>query len=99
LINPASTRGRFWVLPWEICRSSQKAGLRAEGSVLTDRQQSAEGIIGPTQAKLVRHPRAERRGNREAEPQRGRVEGPNGAPRGARRRGVGVSCRAGARPP
>jgi hypothetical protein len=45
LINPASMRGTFGVLPWEICRSSQ-AGLRAEGSVLTDRQKSAEGIVG-----------------------------------------------------
>jgi hypothetical protein len=82
LINPASMRGTFGVLPWEICRSSPW-GLRAEGSVLTDRQKSAEGIGGPAQARLVRHPQAERRGNREAEPQRGRAEGPNGAPRGA----------------
>jgi hypothetical protein len=70
-----------------------------EGSVLTDRQKSAEGIIGPAQARLVRHPKADRRGNREAEPQRGRAEGPNGAPRGAERTGVVVSCRARARHP
>jgi hypothetical protein len=82
LIHPASMRGTFGVLPWAICRSSQ-LGLRAEGSVLTDRQQSAEGRVGPAQARLVRHPKADRRGNREAEPPRGRAEGPNGAPRGA----------------
>jgi hypothetical protein len=63
LINPASMRGTFGVLPWEICRSSP-LGLRAEGSVLTARQKSAEGIVGPAQARLVRHPKAERRGNR-----------------------------------
>jgi hypothetical protein len=63
-INPASMRGTFCVLPWEICRPSQYAGLRAEGSALTDRQKSAEGIVGPPQARLVRHPTAERRGNR-----------------------------------
>jgi hypothetical protein len=66
-INPASMRGTFCVLPWEICRSSQ-LGLRAEGSVLTDRQKSAEDIVGAPQARLVRHPKADRRGNREAEP-------------------------------
>jgi hypothetical protein len=76
-------RGTFGVFPGEICRSSQIAGLRVEGSVLTYRQKSAGGIVGPTQAKLGRHPKADRRGNREAEPQRGRAEGPNGAPRGA----------------
>jgi hypothetical protein len=63
-IHPASMRGTFCVLPWEICRSSQLEGLRVEGSVLTDRQKSAGGLGGPTQAKLVRHPKAERRGNR-----------------------------------
>ena len=63
LINPASARGTCCVVPWEICRSPQLEGLRAEGSVLTDQQKSAEGIVGPTQATLVRHPKAERRGN------------------------------------
>jgi hypothetical protein len=58
-------------------------GLRAERSVLTGRQTSAEGGGSPTQARRVRHPKAERRGNREAEPPRGWAEGPNGAPRGA----------------
>ena len=53
-------------------------GLRAEQSSLTVPQKSAEGIVGPAQAKRVRHPKAERRGNREAEPQRGWAEGPNG---------------------
>ena len=99
LINPASTHGTFCVLPWEICRLSRSQGLRAERSVLTDRQKSAEGVVGSTQARLVRHPKAERRGNREAEPQRVQVEGPHGAPRGACRRGVVVSCRAQARHP
>jgi hypothetical protein len=99
LTNPASTRGTFGVLPWEICRSSSHTGRRAERSALTGGQKSAEGIVGPTQAKLVRQPKAERRGNREAEPARGRAEGPNGASRGAYRKGVVVSGRAGARHP
>ena len=42
----------------------RKSGLRIERSVLTGRQKSAEGIVGPPQARLVRHPIAERRGNR-----------------------------------
>src|SRR5882724_6820744 len=46
-------------------------GLRVERSALTDRQTSAEGIVGSTPARLVRHPKAKRRGNRSAEPQRG----------------------------
>ena len=62
-INPASTRETFWVLPWEICRLSRQ-GLRVAGAALTGRQKSAEGILGPRQARLVRHPNAERRGNR-----------------------------------
>jgi hypothetical protein len=53
-------------------------GLRAEQSSLTAPQQSAEGIVGSAQATLVRHPKAERRGHREAEPPRGWAEGPNG---------------------
>jgi len=53
-------------------------GLRVEESSLTAPQQSAEGIVGPAQATLVRHPKAERRGHREAAPQRGRAEGPHG---------------------
>jgi hypothetical protein len=64
LIHPASMRGPLCGLPWEICRLSQEEGLRAAGSVLTDRPTSAAGLVGSTQAKLVRHPRAERRGNR-----------------------------------
>ena len=62
-INPASTRQTFCVLPWEICRLSRE-GLRVAGAALTGRQKSAEGIVGPRQARLVRHPKAERRGNR-----------------------------------
>ena len=53
-------------------------GLRAEESSLTAPQQSADGIVGPAQARLVRHPKADRRGNREAEPQRDGAEGLNG---------------------
>jgi hypothetical protein len=53
-------------------------GLRGEQSSLTASQKSAEGIVGSAQATLVRHPKAERRGNRKAEPQRGWAEGPNG---------------------
>ena len=63
-INPASTRGTFCVLPWEICWLSRRKGLRAERSALSGQQKSAEGIVGPTQARLGRHPKAERRGNR-----------------------------------
>jgi hypothetical protein len=61
-------------------------GLRAEDSSLTAPQKSAEGIVGPAQARLVRHPKAERRGNRSAEPPRERAEGLNG--REASRPGV-----------
>jgi hypothetical protein len=96
LINPASRRGTFGVLPWEIGRPAPYAGLRAEGAALTDRQTSAEGIGGPPPARLVRHPTAARRGNSEAELPRQRADGPNGAPRGAERPGGVVSCRAGA---
>jgi hypothetical protein len=64
-------------LPRELCGVSW-IGLRAEHSALTGPQKSAAGIVGPAQAKLVRHPKADRRGNREAEPQRGWAEGPNG---------------------
>ena len=38
-------------------------GLRAEPSALTAPPKSAEGIVGPAQATLVRHPKADRRGN------------------------------------
>jgi hypothetical protein len=53
-------------------------GLRAEQSSLTTSQKSADGIVGPAQAQLVRHPKAERRGNGEAKPPRGWAEGLNG---------------------
>jgi hypothetical protein len=62
LINPASMHRRYDSLPREICGVSW-IGLRVEGSSLTAPQKSAEGIVGPAQAKLVRHPKAERRGN------------------------------------
>ena len=62
-INPAVTRETFGALPGEICRLS-RTGLRVAGAARTGRQKSAEGIGGPRQAKLVRHPNAERRGNR-----------------------------------
>jgi hypothetical protein len=42
----------------------RKSGLRLGEPDLTGRQKSAEGILGPRQARLVRHPNAERRGNR-----------------------------------
>ena len=61
-INPASMHGRSDSLPREICEVSYE-GLRAEQSSLTTSQKSADGIVGPAQAKLVRHPKAERRGN------------------------------------
>lgn len=42
----------------------QSSGLKSGEPDLTGRQKSAEGILGPRQARLVRHPKAERRGNR-----------------------------------
>jgi len=42
----------------------RSSGLRPGEPDLTGRQKSAEGILGPRQARLVRHPNAERRGNR-----------------------------------
>ena len=60
-IHPASMHRRYDRLPREICGVSWQ-GLRAEESSLTAPQQSAEGIVGPAQARLVRHPKAERRG-------------------------------------
>jgi hypothetical protein len=63
LINPASMHRRYGNLPREICGVSWQ-GLRAEQSSLTAPQKSAEGIVGSAQATLVRHPKAERRGNR-----------------------------------
>ena len=45
-------------------------GLRPGKPGLTGRQKSAEGRGGPGQARRVRHPNAERRGTREAAPQR-----------------------------
>ena len=98
-IHPVSTRGTCWVLPWEIGWWSRSTGLRAERSALSGQQKSAEGIVDPTQARLVRHPTVDRRGHREAKPPRGWAEGPNGVPRGVARKGAGVSCRAGARHP
>ena len=74
-------------------------GRRAARSALTERQQSAAGRGGAPPATLVRHPKAERRGTRAAEPPRGGAAGPHGAPRGACRRGGGAACRAGARQP
>jgi len=42
----------------------RRSGLRAGRPVLTGRQKSAEGILGPEQAKLVRHPRPKGGDNR-----------------------------------
>jgi hypothetical protein len=77
LIHPASRHGRDDSVPREICEVSCE-GLRAEPSSLTTSQKSADGRVGPAQAKLVRHPKAERRGNGEAKPQRGWAERLNG---------------------
>jgi hypothetical protein len=98
-MHPASTRGTFGVFPWESGWLSRTTGRRAERSALSGQQKAAEGIVGPTQARLVRPPDADRRGNREAKPQRGWAEGPNGVPRGAERHGGVGSGRAGARHP
>ena len=54
--------------PGEICRLSRRRGLRPGEPDLTGRQKSAEGILGPRQARLVGHPNAERRGSRKAAP-------------------------------
>ena len=72
-------------------------------SPLTASPKSAEGIVGPAQAKLVRHPKADRRGNGEAKPPRGWAEGPNGGQeswsgmerRDGLRRGVGPGSASG----
>ena len=40
------------------------SGLGAGRPVPTGREKSAEGKVGPRQARLLRHPNAERRGNR-----------------------------------
>ena len=61
----------------------QRGELSEEPSEPTSRQKSAEGIRGPAPARRVRHPKAERRGNREAEPPRGRTEGSNGRQEGS----------------
>jgi hypothetical protein len=42
----------------------QRGELSEEQSEPISMQKSAEGIIGSAQARLVRHPKAERRGNR-----------------------------------
>ena len=42
----------------------RRSGLRTGEPGLSGRQKSAEGIVGWRQARLVRHPEAERRGNR-----------------------------------
>jgi hypothetical protein len=55
-----------------------RGGLRGEESPLTTAQKSAEGIVGPAPARLVRHPTAERRGHGEATPPRGWADGLNG---------------------
>ena len=52
--------------------------LRAEASSLTASQTSADGIGGPAQARLVRHPKAERQEKREVELPRERAEGLHG---------------------
>jgi hypothetical protein len=41
----------------------QRGELSEEPSEPTSLQKSAEGIIGPAQARLVRHPKAEQWGN------------------------------------
>jgi RNA-directed DNA polymerase len=70
--------------------AAEESGVRENGtSRLIERTEAgpsrptSSDSTSSTQAKLVRYPKAERRGNREAEPQRGWAAGPNGAPRGA----------------
>jgi hypothetical protein len=61
----------------------QRGALSEEASEPTGMQTSAEGIVGPAPARLVRHPTADRRGHGEAEPPRGWAEGPNGGQEGS----------------
>jgi hypothetical protein len=61
----------------------QRGERSAAESEPPGRQQSAEGLVGPAQARLVRHPTAERRGHGEAEPPRGWAAGPNGGQEGS----------------
>jgi hypothetical protein len=56
------------VLPREISPVLRKE-LGAERSALNTVEQSADGIGGVRQVKLMRHGKAERRSNREVEPQ------------------------------
>ena len=46
LINPASMRRPFGVLPWEMCRRFASARTERGGSEPTGRQTSAEGVFG-----------------------------------------------------
>ena len=62
-INPASTRGTFCVLPWDISRLSGD-GLGAGRPAFTGREKSAEGKVSLGLGRLLRHPKAERRENR-----------------------------------
>jgi hypothetical protein len=55
-----------------------QSGRRAAASSRTAAQQSAEGRGGRAPARLVRPPKAERRGHSEAEPQRARAAGRTG---------------------
>ena len=69
----------------------RRMGLRPGEPDVTGRQQSAEGRGGSRQARLGRHPTAERRGHREAEPHHRELkartvprEGPEGGERSLR---------------
>lgn len=61
-INPASTCGRLRVLPREVCAVSEGTG---RGEIRVDRRAGvSRGRSRRKQARLVRHRKAERRGQR-----------------------------------
>lgn len=55
-INPASTQGKFRVLPWEACLLFREE-LAEEQSEEIGGQESAEGIVMRDQVKPFRHSR------------------------------------------
>ncbi len=59
-VDPAAAHGRRLSLPQEICSASLRR-LRLSKGGLTAEQRSAEGIVGMSSARLVRHSDAERR--------------------------------------
>ena len=61
-VDPTATCGKQPGLPREVRRASRKGLNLAQGGLIAHRK-SAEGVLVRGQARLVRHPNAERRGN------------------------------------